>query len=280
MKFIVLLITVLLQRQTKVAGYQRNRSWFSRLIQPLPISSMTPRMQVLMFALVVLLPAMLLGVFIHQMPGLMGSLLSFVLQVLMFLYILGRDDFSQRFSNYQASWCKEDYQGAYECAQGFLDVDQKEHTHTPQELHNNVKRAIVWAWFKRFFIFVFWFLVAGIGGALTCLLTYWFQKEYKLDWLKSLVGAIEWAPARLLALTTALGGNFNSSFPQALQFAFDFQTPSKTVLAETAFAEDKKISDFQCQDASKALEEANQLMFRCAVIWLLFVAFLTVFTGY
>lgn len=280
MKFIVLLITVLLQRQTKKTGYQRNRSWFSRLVQPLPIRTMKTNVQVATFLLIVILPSMLLGLVIQQMSGLLGNLLALAIQVLLFLYILGRDDFSQRFSNYKDSWCKEDYQGAYECAQQFLDVEQKEHTHTPQELHYNVKRAIIWAWFTRFFIFVFWFLVAGIGGALACLLAYWFQKEYKLDWMKSFLGAIEWVPARLLAFTTALGGNFNASFSQALQFVFDFQADSKKVLSETAFAEDKKSPDFECQGASNALEEANQLMFRCAVIWLLLVAFLTVFTGF
>ena len=280
MKFIVLLMTVLLQKQTKKAGYQRKRLWFSRFLQPIPVSNMATHYQVMVYGLIVLLPGLLLSVFIQQAHGLLGNFLAFVVQVLLFLYILGRDDFSQRFSNYQQSWCREDYQGAYECAQQFLDVEQKEKTHTPHELHRNVKHAILWAWFTRFFIFVFWFLVAGIGGALACLLTYWFQKETKLSWTNHLIGAVEWLPARLLALTTALGGNFNASFSAFMKYALDFQADSKQVLTETAFAEDQQEeSSFQCELASDALQETNQLMFRCAVIWLLIVAFLTVFAG-
>lgn len=281
MKFIVLLITVLLQKQTKKAGYHRNRAWFSRLIKPFPIATMSKQSQVVTFLLLVILPGLLLSGAINQMSGMIGNLIGFAIQVLLFLYILGRDDFSQRFDNYQQSWCREDYQGAYECAQQFLDVDQKEQTHTPSELHKNVKHAIIWAWFTRFFIFVFWFLVAGIGGSLACLLTYWFQKESKLSWVDSVVGAMEWIPARLLALTTALGGNFSSSFSQFMKYALDYQAESKHVLTETAFADDDKDhSEFVCEIASDALKETNQLMFRCAVIWLLVVAFLTVFAGF
>jgi len=281
MKFIVLLFTVLLQKQTKQQGYQRKRTWFARLTTLFPIKEMKTRGQVLSFGALVIVPSLVLGFIVASLTGLFGSILALVLQVGVLLYILGRDDFSQRFETYKACWERDDYQGAYECASQFLNVHDQSVINNPCELHKAVSRAVVYAWFLRFFVFAFWFLVGGVAGALACLLTYWFYREFKLGWVKSVLGAMEWVPSRLLALTTALVGDFSESFPPAVKSLLDFQSTPKDVLIKTVFAkEELESANFDCQRADGDLQETNQLMFRSAVIWLLFVAILTVFTGF
>lgn len=280
MKFIVLLFAVLLQKQTKQTGYSRNNAWFKRLLSPFSVKDMSVAAQVSVFTLVVVLPCLVLGVLLSQLTGVIAGSLSVLLQVALFLYILGRDDFSTRFASYKECWQRADYQGAYHCAQQFLNV-QEQAQEQPLELHKTVLQAIVFAWFTRFFIFVFWFLVGGIAGALACLLSYWFYREYRLPWIKSMLGALEWLPSRLLALSIALAGDFVKSFPSAIKFISDFQSSTKDVLAATISLNDGlDEGEFDCQQAKLALDETNQLMMRCAILWLLVVACLTVFAGF
>lgn len=280
MKFIVLLFAVLLQKQTKQTGYSRNNSWFKRMLSPFSVKDMSTFAQVSVFTLVVVLPCLVLGVLLSQLTGIVAGSLSVLLQVALFLYILGRDDFSTRFASYKECWQRADYQGAYHCAQQFLNV-QEQAQEQPLMLHKTVLQAIVFAWFSRFFVFVFWFLFAGIAGALACLFSYWFYREYKLPWLKSMLGALEWLPARLLALSIALAGDFVKSFPSAIKFISDFHSSTKDVLATTMSLNDGlNEGEFDCQQAKQALDDTNQLMMRCAILWLLVVACLTVFAGF
>jgi AmpE protein len=280
MKFIVLLFAVLLQKQTKQTGYQRNSGWFKRLLTPFAVSDMSITAQVFVFTLAVVLPCLILGALLSQLTGIVAGSLSVFLQVVLFLYILGRDDFSTRFASYKECWQRADYQGAYLCAQQFLNV-QEQAQDKPVQLHKTVLQAIVFAWFSRFFIFVFWFLVAGIAGALACLLSYWFYREFKLPWLKSILGALEWLPSRLLALSIALAGDFVKTFPSAMKFISDFNSSTKEVLAATMSLNDGiDDTEFDCQQAKLALDDINQLMMRCAILWLLVVACLTVFAGF
>ncbi len=281
MKFIVLLFTVLLQKQTRQQGYERNNQWFNRLLKPFDVQNMAFKGQLGVYALVVLLPCLLLALFMSSLTGLIGGTLLLLIQVLVLLYVLGRDDFSLRFESYKECWNKEDYEGAFCCAQSFLNLQDQVECQSPFELHQTVRQAIIYAWFVRFFIFVFWFLLLGVAGALVCLLSIWFYREFKLPWVKSLLGAIEWLPSRLLAVSMALAGDFVGSFPQALKFISDFYSNSRTVLVQTAAVGDTADeASFDCETAQQALMDTNQLMFRCAVLWLLIVACLTVFAGF
>ena len=281
MKFIVLLFTVLLQRQTKQQGYQRNNAWYLRLLKPFKLEQMSIKAQVLTYVMLVGLPCLAIAFGLSRLHGVTGSVISIVIQVLLFLYILGRDDFSSRFKDYKGCWGRQDYQAAYHCAQAFLSVEEQAQSQSPLQLHQSVQEAIVMAWFKRFFVFAFWFLVAGVSGALLCLLTFWFYTQSKALWVRSLLHALAWAPVRLLAVTIALAGDFVQSFATASRFMLDFERSSQSVLHETMFKHDERTDDsFDCTMAVTELEESNDLMQRCAVIWLLVVACLTVFAGF
>lgn len=281
MKFIVLLFTVLLQRQTKQQGYQRNNAWYLRLLAPFKLEQMGMRGQLLAYSFLVGLPCLAISFGLSYLNGVIGSIVSIAVQVLLFLYILGRDDFSSRFKDYKGCWGRQDYQAAFHCAQQFLSVQEQAQSQTPLQLHQNVQQAIVMAWFKRFFVFAFWFLVAGVSGALLCLLTFWFYTQSNALWVKSLLHALAWAPVRLLAVSIALAGDFVQSFSTASRFMFDFESSSQQVLHKTMFKHDERTDEsFDCTKAVSELEESNQLMQRCAVIWLLAVACLTVFAGF
>jgi len=280
MKFIILLMTVLLQRQTRQEGYHRDKSWFVRWL-PAATEAASGNRDYVLYALFVVLPCIFLSAILASLGGLVGGLISLVLQVVLFLYILGRDDYSQRFQRYQACWKREDYQAAYECAHHFLSVEAEANTHTPEQLHQQVQSAVLQAWFERFFIFVFWFLVLGIAGPLFCLLTLWFYKHTKREWVNQVWRSLQWIPVRLLAITIALAGDFSASFSKAMGYWFDFEvSPSEVLTTVVKENRDAQCHSFSCDNAESALMETNKLMFRCAVIWLLIVALLTLLVGF
>lgn len=294
MKFIVLLFTILLQKQIKKLGYRRKRRWFSKMAKPVKAmvdtdasqtsnsDSVTDKgtlYQVLAFFLLVILPGLVVGLTIDNLQGLSGTLVALVLSIALLLYILGREDFYQKLDDYKECWLNQDYQGAFECANDFLEIEEQVMP-SPYELHHTVSKAVVYAWFLRFFVFVFWYLALGIGGALASLLCYWFYREFKFVWANNVIAAIEWLPSRLLALTAALAGQFSSSFPVALKSLIDFQTPPDEVLFKVIFPNEVEESEFDCDGANEVLQETNQLMFRSAIVWLILVALLTIFTGF
>ena len=81
MKFIVLLFTVMLQRQTRKEGYERNRKWFKRLLSPFHFDQQSKSTQILLYLGLIVLPCVLLSALIDRMDGLLGNLLSLLLQV-------------------------------------------------------------------------------------------------------------------------------------------------------------------------------------------------------
>jgi len=280
MKFIVLLFTVMLQKQTRKQGYTRNRAWFKRILSPFHFDQQGTAMQVGVFLLLVAIPCVLLSAVLARLDGLLGNLLALILQVLLLLYILGRDNVSQRFKDYKQHWQRGDYQAAFYCAREFLSLTEQAQI-TPHTLHTSVSRALIRAWFMRFFVFVFWFLLTGIGGALFCLLAYWFYSGSRLPWVKSVLQALEWLPARLLALSMSLAGDFSASFPTVSKLLTDFHTSADDVLAQTLSTfhnqQEANFDEFQGADI---IDESNRLMLRCAILWMLVVASLTVFTGF
>ncbi len=276
MKFMVLLFSLLLQRQTHKMDYERNQVWFERLVKPFDVINLSVKGQVLAYLTAVVLPSVLLWGALAAIAPLFWGLVGFVAQVLVFLYILGRDDYSQHFKQYKACWQRQDYQAAYICAHELLNVDEKRCAASPKQLHQEVTEALIYTWFTRFFVVVFWLLVAGVPGAFGCMLSYWFAQTYRLDWTHILVSALEWIPARILSVSMALAGDFVGSFSKSMTYFTDFHTDSKTVLLGSAQLNESD-SEFSVSEAQDKLSDINQLMIRCAIIWLLMAAFFTIF---
>ena len=296
MKFIILLISLLLQRETRKKDYQRDRSWFVTLTKAFNVDGKPPRKQIAIYVLCAILPALLLTVVFVNMKGFVWGSVAVLLQIALFLYVLGRDDVTTRFKEYRKCWQAKDYQGAYHCAQRDMGIEQDmspsadgeekadigdvkfEQTcvEDPKTLHKKVYETVALAWFTRFFVLIFWFVVGGVPLALSALLTYWFAQEYKFTWVQSLVSAMEWVPSRLLGFTLALAGDFTDKFASALKYGMDFTTTAHEVVVDISSQRDT--SDvFNAEEAHEQLKELNQLMYRGAVIWLIVIGAATLF---
>lgn len=276
MKFLILMLSLLLQRQTSRSGYRRKRIWFSRVLQPLALAKQSIPLQVGGYFLSVIFPSVLLAVFFASLHGLLLGLIAVLLQIALFLYVLGRDDFNARLRSYREAWQRGDYQAAFESARGFLSLQAQTQVVEPQQLHTEVSAAINYAWFMRFFVPVFWFMLLGIPGAFLWLLSFWFKLELKQQWSDQLVDALIWIPSRLLALTFCLAGDFTGAFREVVKSVRNPEIPAAEVLAASAQGALPQMETFSDSEALKALENDHDLLIRSAVIWLVLIAAATI----
>lgn len=278
MKFFILMCSLLWQRQSSRSGYRRKRIWFSRLLQPLALQKQRIGLQVAGYFLCVILPCVLLAVFFASLHGLLWGALAVLLQILLFLYVLGRDDFNARLRSYRDAWQRGDYQAAFESARAFLTLQSQTQVVDAKQLHTEVAAAVNYAWFIRFFVPVFWFMLLGIAGAFLWLLSFWFKLELKQPWSDLLVDAMLWIPSRLLALTFCLAGDFTGAFRAVVNSVRNPEVPAAELLASSAQgALPKTDAEFSAEGALQALTDDHDLLIRSAVIWLVLIAAATIF---
>jgi AmpE protein len=149
---------------------------------------------------------------------------------------------------------------------------------TAENLHNNVTDALNYAWFIRFFVPVFWFMFFGLPGAFLWLFSFWFMLELKRDWSDNLINALLWIPARLLALTFCLAGDFVASFKEVMKSLRNPELGADVLLADAARAAlAKNIPPaFDASSALQQIDEQHALLLRAAIIWLVIIAAATI----
>lgn len=272
MKFIILLCCLLLQRETRKPDYKRSNEWFRKLLESFETEQGSFKKQLGIYAFCVLLPALVLAFLLSLMSGVLWGTVAFVTQVLLFLYVLGRDDTEGRFGQYLRCWQHKDYQGAYLCAKESLNIDLT--SVDPQSLHEQIAQSIISEWFSRWFVVVFWFVVGGVPLSFVALLSYWFVKKYKWLWCESLIFAIEWLPSRLLAFTASLVSGITGRMASSFGAFLDFNTSPTQLLVSILVPTE---GGFNAEKAQAQLLSINQVMMRCVVLWLLIVAVLTLF---
>lgn len=278
MKFLILMLSLLLQRQTSRSGYRRKRLWFARLLQPFALQQQNMPLQVLVYFLAVVVPCIVLAVLLNHMDGLLLGALAVLLQVGLFLYVLGRDDFNARLSCYREAWQRQDYQAAFECARSFLSLQAQTSVIKAESLHFAVSDALNYAWFIRFFVPVFWFMSFGLPGAFLWLFSFWFMLELKREWSDNLINALLWIPARLLALTFCLAGDFVAGFKEVMKSLRNPELAADVLLADAARTAlgKQNTQDFDVQQAVQQLDEQHGLLLRAAIIWLVIIAAATI----
>lgn len=149
------------------------------------------------------------------------GLFELLLMVVVLLYSLGRGDLTRAIAEYQSRWRRGDFEGAFQTLKREPVVEPDESMiHEPAQMHGWVRRRIYYRSFERLFAVLFWFTLAGAGGALLYRLSILDEREeFGSD---SAVGEeseeetfpfvfwLEWIPARLLGLSFALTGHFDA----------------------------------------------------------------------
>lgn len=208
-----------------------------------------------------------------------------VLMALVLLYSVGRGDLTARIEDYLAAWQRGDWQAAWHRAGDLVADEAVQVSDDPQQLHQFACRAINYQGLERLFAVVFWFMLLGPAAALA----------YRLAWLAArqpderelavrLLHLLEWVPARLLALSYALVGNFSTTLAALELRWLDPEQGSGRLLEEAASAAlqwpshglpaeaDADQIEAWCQQTAADLRGLQALQARSVLVWLFVIA--------
>lgn len=186
---------------------QRDGLWL-RLFQRCATESESSPRAWLELAIVVVLPALLLGLLLGWIEHWLFGLLTLGVHVLVLFYSLGRDGVKAGLGAFRDACRRGDQESAYLIAQRDLGVQASDE----QGVALGVQRALVWQAFEGFFAVVFWYVLLGPELALAYRLLALTTENAPSGALRRLSlqwrHALDWLPARALGLTFGLVGNF------------------------------------------------------------------------
>lgn len=159
----------------------------------------------------VLLPALLLGVAEYLLAASGWRMAAYPLEFLVLVVIMGTPGWRQVLQPYAEAWQRGDMQSAWHYVKDYLPADERGAALSPEAMHLSLSRALMVSVFQRFFLVAFWYAVGGIGVAvlvrgLVALADQWPQAPARprFERLSEWAG---WIPARLLSLTFGIAGD-------------------------------------------------------------------------
>jgi len=279
MTFLVLLLTV---GAYKVLGWHfsaRHDDWFFALCDGLdkPLKDW-PRIAML---LGLLIPLSLVAVILALSRDWLFGFAGVLLQVVILAYALGRVNLFEQLQEYLRHWRSGDLQSAYHHAQRELNLDMVFEADNRAGLHANACQGLLYQWFEQVFVIVFWYLLAGPLVALFMRFLCLYERRSQRQGVPQLLHVLEWLPARLLALTFAVAGNFTLCFKTWLSAIGDWKKTTAAVLFTSSLAaigmSERELRNSSAEHQAGHLETLQNLLVRSLVVWMMFVALLTIF---
>mgnify|MGYP000557261600 CR=1 FL=1 len=280
MEFLAVITVLIAMQAWGNGGMVQRDTWLDDLYLRLKgISS--PRLRL---AALVLLPVLLVLMVQGILGGVMWGLPLLLFYIAVLLYSLGRGDFNMQLQLYYEAWDRGDLEAAYQQAQELEAFDGSAALGNARDLHNNVRAAIFYQGFERWFSVVFWYVILGPAAALAYrLFKIISQKpetgEDDQSILDNAVYFAEWLPARLLSFTFAVAGNFERCIGVCRE-QFLEQTPAVNLLdtcGQLAISHPilEQASDEQFREqASRELHSSQQLLYRSVLSWVIVLAVL------
>jgi AmpE protein len=313
MKFLVILICLLINHywqkergfpaESWFGSFQRSlRAGIARL--PAPFNN-----HVLVYPILLLLiPVLSAWLLLMFAEGLLLGFVTLALHILILLLALDRLNMVLLSEEYLLRLRRGDWAAAsllIDTAAGErAEPRTTVHAGSAEQVHAQYRDLLLGSYFERLFTVVFLYLLAGPAAVLVYLILRLYRADEGMpaspSWPDAaeprtlsarLVYLLEWIPARLLALSFALAGDFEGAFAQ-LRRRFFSAVSGALIVTETASAAvhapaaravllEEGIEE-EALPLSPAISEARSwlaLMVRCQVIWLAGIALLTLY-GY
>lgn len=254
------------------------------------IEAMVQRLQALKdyrlrLALAVLAPAVAVIFVVSLLEGVLLGLPLLLLYIAVLLYSLGRGDFAAQLSLYMDAWRRGDLESACRHAQQLEDFDDSVPLQNASALHDQVRRAVFYEGFERWFAVVFWFVLLGPAAALIYRLCKILgnregTEAEEQNLLDSALYYIEWLPVRALALTFAVVGDFERGVQALAPYATDgspagevLDATGSAALPSAASAAVNADQQFM-EQAETQLRGAQKVLSRSVFCWLIVFALL------
>lgn len=282
MIFLVLLLTV---GAYKLLGWHfssKHDKWFYWLGDKIiPGLSGVPRLAML---ITLLIPLVIAALFLSVTRDGLFGFAAVLFHVFILFYALGRVNLFEQLEEYLRHWCNGDFQSAYHHAETQFNGEFGFTAGDATSLHVGSCKGLLYQWFEQIFVVVFWYLVAGPLAALFMRLLSLYEQRYNVSGYGGglqLLHVLEWLPARLLALTYAVAGNFSHCFKVLMTSIVDYKMPTNELLLKTGLAasgfDETQITVVSVHRQAEQLKTLQRLQVRSLVVCMVLVALLTIF---
>lgn len=274
MIFLALILALLLAFAWDFGPTLHRDDWFWRWRSQLAGLGFGP---VPVLLLAVLVPCAVVQIALNTLEPLLFGIAWIALAACLLLYALGRGNTGAVLEKYRSQCRREDFEAAY-----LYGVEQLhwfngdgKSARSPSEVHRAMQRGFLYQAHQHWFAVLFYFLLLGPVGALA----------YRLLQLSTvgnsagsrLLQLADWVPARLLAASFTLTGNFVESADELLAGILGGKMRVRDLLYSVAMAatgEDKK----EVPDTGFGLYAARQnelfaaLVRRSSLAWVVVVS--------
>lgn len=223
----------------------------------------------------VLGPVLLLWALTWAIDQWFSSIWLLLVATLTLLYSFGRGDFSAQVDAYIEASAREDSVSA---AHWLAKLQGNYPDAVPPEdwpsLHSQALRAIAYRGFERMFAVIFWFFILGPAGALLYRLSLLCRERQPSALLERWLWLLEWPVVRLMGLTWAMAGNFDSCFFRCQRGLLNIQEPSASLL-DDQFRGALGLSEAEEEVCLASIRAAQPLFSRSLLLWACFLALVT-----
>lgn len=267
MSFLVLLLAVWVEKFS--AGRQRiqqDGGWLRQLarVEAAPSLQASPWLSL---ALLVLVPVLLLGVLLLLLKSVAYGWLALPVHLLVLIYGLGRGDVLAALGPFRDAWRRDDTEAAYLVAARDLGVQADE----PGELLTRVQGYLLWQAYQSFFAVIFWYALLGpvavLAYRLLALTTEQAQQVALCERAQQLRHAFDWLPARVLASSFALVGDFVSVSRALLHELLNWQISAAQLVDHAGRAAANTPASAPGDVGLHSLDSLWQMLVRSALLW-------------
>ncbi|MDG1166136.1 MAG: regulatory signaling modulator protein AmpE [Porticoccaceae bacterium] len=223
MNFLIALIAIILLEAYSELGFVQRDGWLRKWHKALSVLDTSGRSSLMALALLIGAPVLVLHLVFSALAQQNMGLISFLLELLILLYALGRGNLDTQIVLFTSDLQRDDLQAALHDAAVFNTAYREGRAETAEDLKAEVFTALPYRIFERSFVVIFWFFFFGAPAALAYRLMA-LHGDLGLDskdcqavkWL----WLMEWLPVRLLGLTVGLVGNFSKAAGSTRQLIF------------------------------------------------------------
>lgn len=267
MNFLVLLLVgLILLWSPWPSGFPRDvlRDWVQRAVR------LGKAWSAVLAVLVLLIPVAIL---LWAVQGLAYGVFTLLLHVGLLLCCVGRHDpLRSMTADFTRAWDRDDQAAAALVAEQQLGVTGE----AADTLLAAVRARMAATALQDYFVPAFWYLLLGPLGALG----YRLLELTRQQWGHSashpagiLVHALEWVPARLLALSFALVGQFDSTLRTLSGMLAQWELSAGELVSRCA---DAALVVDPIEPEADVLHGTRQLLIRAILAWAVVIAFLSV----
>lgn len=279
MTFLVLLLALLVERFSRWRLRLQQDIFWLRLLDRVeldPDLAGDPRRA--LFRLV-LLPVLVVGVLLALLSLPLYGWLALPLHLFVLIYSLGRGDVLTELRPFREAWRRGDSEAACLVAERDLAVEAEESL----SLLRRVQGYLLWQAYQSFFAVIFWYALLGPVAALAYRLLALTGEHTTLPLLRErsvrLRHLFDWLPARALALSFALVGNFAAVFRVLLRYLSGREVPAAKLVIEAGRAanEGQEAEVLVGEAGLMTLDELWQLLVRAGMLWYVVLALAILF---